>query len=310
MPVSSYPGGFANGVALRNKPIYEPTPRDVWYVDSNAGNDDNSGKFNRPFATLNRAVAKASVGDTIFLAPNHNETITAAGGVTVDQNGINIIGLGNGVNRPVFDFSTATTATFLVSAANCYFENIRFRNVAIDNLATMISVTGANNRFVAVETIVNNSSYHTDDVWTIGNAADGFQCLSYVHSGRGGNTGGISIFTIGSADNVVIQPRRIVANCSTALIENTAAANDFYVFGSPDAGCHLENLNSADVIVTCHASTTGAIGPNLNMRLADNAANITEALVMAAGVFYPPLKVVNLAGESAMEFNATASTDA
>lgn len=308
MPVSNYPGGFANGISLRNKPIYEPTPRDAWYVDSNAGSDDNSGKFNRPFATLNQAVAKAAVGDTVYIAPNHVETVVAAGGVTVSCNGVNFIGLGNGVNRPVFNYSTATTATFIVSGANNYFENLRFRNVAIDNLATMISVTGARNVFNNCQTVVNNASFHTDDVWTV--TGNGFQCMGYTHDGRGGATGGISIFTIGAANDCIIQPRRIVADCSTALIENTAAASDLYIFGSPDAGCHLENLNSADVIVTCHSSTTGAIGPNMNMRLADDAANITEALVMAAGVFYPPLKVVNAAGQSAMEFNATATTDA
>jgi hypothetical protein len=44
--------------------------------------------------------------------------------------------------------------------------------------------------------------------------------------------------------------------------------------------------------------------------LQDNAANITEALVGAAMQFMQPINLVNLAGESSMQTNIAASTDA
>jgi len=69
--------------------------------------------------------------------------------------------------------------------------------------------------------------------------------------------------------------------------------------------------NAADIfIVDTITGSTGTIGPNLNLRLADNAANITEAITGATFVAFPPIYVVNLAGEMGMALNWTASTDA
>jgi hypothetical protein len=57
-------------------------------------------------------------------------------------------------------------------------------------------------------------------------------------------------------------------------------------------------------------ASTGMIGPNINLRLQDNAANITEAITGATFVYFQPINVVNLAGESSLVINITASTDA
>jgi hypothetical protein len=64
------------------------------------------------------------------------------------------------------------------------------------------------------------------------------------------------------------------------------------------------------VIFTAVATTTGNVGPNISARLADNAANVTEAFVGADMQFFQPIRIVNLDGESSIETNITASTDA
>ena len=69
--------------------------------------------------------------------------------------------------------------------------------------------------------------------------------------------------------------------------------------------------NAADIfLIDTITASTGQIGPNLNLRLTDNAANITEAITGATFVVMDPVYVCNLAGEKAMLINWTASTDA
>ena len=48
----------------------------------------------------------------------------------------------------------------------------------------------------------------------------------------------------------------------------------------------------------------------MDIMLQDNAANVTEAVAGAAMQFMQPIRIVNLAGESSMETNITATTDA
>ena len=55
-------------------------------------------------ATLDAALAScvANRGDTIFVTPNHTETMTGAGGITLDKAGVSIKGLGRYDARPAF----------------------------------------------------------------------------------------------------------------------------------------------------------------------------------------------------------------
>jgi len=104
-----------------------------WYVDSGksaSGGSDDVGKGQNPdfpFITLNYAIGQcdANSGDTIFLMEGHAETITSAGAITADVEGITIQGLGSGADRPAITFtSTDNSATFLVTAASVTIKNI------------------------------------------------------------------------------------------------------------------------------------------------------------------------------------------
>ena len=72
--------------------------------------------------------------------------------------------------------------------------------------------------------------------------------------------------------------------------------------------------NTAVVGITLVSTSTGHVGPNINIRIGldstSNTINITEAIVGAAMQFFQPLNVCNLGGEVAMQSNITASTDA
>ena len=119
-------------------------PGNVWFVDStNAKASDASGYgYNpgAPFATIDYAVAActASNGDTIYVMPNHSETIDEAGALDLDVIGISVVGLGEGDARPVLNW-TAVDGTVTVDAADITVKNLRFTQ-GIDVIVTMWDV--------------------------------------------------------------------------------------------------------------------------------------------------------------------------
>ena len=82
----------------------------------------------RFFATIDAAVGEctANAGDVIFVAPGHTETIDGASALDLDVAGVQVIGLGQGTNRPVLDY-TATAGTVDMAAANTRISNCIFR---------------------------------------------------------------------------------------------------------------------------------------------------------------------------------------
>jgi len=82
----------------------------------------------RFFSTIDAAVGActANAGDVIYVMPGHTETIDAASALDVDVAGVQIIGLGQGSDRPVLDF-TATAGTVDMAAANTRLSNLILR---------------------------------------------------------------------------------------------------------------------------------------------------------------------------------------
>jgi len=115
----------------------------TYYVHS-GGLSTNAGispEF--PLTTLDAAIGKcrANRGDIIYIMAGHAESLAAAQ-ITADIIGINIIGLGNGANRPTFT-GTNIAASLDVTAANVTIENLRFYS-DIDALTAWIDVNAAN----------------------------------------------------------------------------------------------------------------------------------------------------------------------
>lgn len=135
---------FPNGVSSFGMPLIGLTTGSVFFVDDATGSNGNSGTdADHPFADIDYAIGRctAGKGDIIFVMPDHTEDIAAAGGITMDVEGVSLIGLGNGSNRPTITFS-ATDSTFAISAANCLIKNIVFE-AAIADVVAGIAMTGA-----------------------------------------------------------------------------------------------------------------------------------------------------------------------
>ena len=92
--------------------------------------------------------------------------------------------------------------------------------------------------------------------------------------------------------------------------KSTLIHSEFQIYGNSDCPAYIWNANAADVaIVDTVTASTGFIGPNINIMMADNTSNITEAVTGATFQVIDPVYVCNLAGEKAMLINWTASTD-
>jgi hypothetical protein len=151
-PTTSYPNGFANGIAIRGMPLVQTQQGAIYFLsnsavyprESRAGSDSNRGTFNSPFATLQGALGqcKAGEGDVIFVGPGHAENISSATALNLNVSGVAIIGLGTGTLRPTFTLDTATTSTITVSAANISIQHCIFKaNFA--NIAALFTLTTA-----------------------------------------------------------------------------------------------------------------------------------------------------------------------
>jgi hypothetical protein len=80
----------------------------------------------------------ANKGDVIYVLPNHTETIDEAGALDLDVQGISIIGLGIGDDRPTLNW-TAVDATVSVDDCDILIRNFRFTQ-GIDTIVVMFDV--------------------------------------------------------------------------------------------------------------------------------------------------------------------------
>lgn len=137
---------FSNGVSSFGVPVLPGAPDittgKVFFVHNGIGSDNNKGSPTQPFKTWDYAIGRcrANKGDRIYLMPGHSETITGAGGVTLDVAGVTTIGLGHGVDMPTFLMDLATSVTVAVTAAGVTVRNCRFKAGHAD-IVTCFAIT-------------------------------------------------------------------------------------------------------------------------------------------------------------------------
>lgn len=171
---------YPNGVATFGFPILPEIPAgagvslgNVWYVHSGSGSDGNVGSSPaRALKTLGKAITLAnatgyrtklqgtSTDDVIFVLPGHSETLVAAAGIAVSKAGLNIIGLGTGRNRPIFNYTTSAAASFDITAANVTLANLVFNPVGVASVTAAVNVkTAANDvTFQGCEFVLSNAT--------------------------------------------------------------------------------------------------------------------------------------------------------
>lgn len=142
------------------------------------------------YPTIALALVKtvADRGDCILVANNHDETITTAGGITVATNGVTLVGLGNGVDRPTITFTTAVAASFNITGSEVVIRNFQFIN-AIDAQTAMINVTGTDVSFQNCEIDTNSGTTGAILGILTGATSDRFTVTNSRFIGPATNTG-------------------------------------------------------------------------------------------------------------------------
>lgn len=310
---SNYPNRFLETVTIGGVPILQTHPGQVFWVNGSTvlpkggrgGSNGNKGTYLSPFATVDYAIGQctASRGDIIVVMPGHTETISTASGVDLDVAGVAIVGLGRGSLRPTFNF-TATAATFTIDAANCVVSNCLFTG-GIDAVVSPIVVSAADCVIDSCE-LRDVTGQMTDGILTTA-AATRLKILNHVHDGATAAGTNAAIAIVGGSD-IEITIAKMDGNFAVGGIDvRTTATTDLFVHDVKS----FRTRNAADIfIIDTITASTGQIGPDINIRLQDNAANITEACTGATFVYHQPISIVNAAGEVGLNTNITASADA
>lgn len=311
MPATNFPNGVSSwGVPQLGMGPFMPMGKVLFVQSSHSrASNGNSGEDRAaPLATIQRAVdlCSANAGDVVIVGPGHVETVSAAAGLVLNKAGVSFLGIGNGALRPTINFTTVIGADMDIDAENITITNFLFTG-SVDNLTAPIDINAADVRLLEFETrdVVGQvgAFIHTDA-----------NCNRLLVSGWrhiGDSVSGTSraILVIGGSD-IIIENFEIYGNFIGAAIQNGTSTTSRIRIGGGNRQNYIWTENSGDVAIAMLAGTTGSIGPNINIMLQDNAANITEAVDAAGCQMFQPINIVNLAGESSMQTNITASTDA
>lgn len=313
MSIANYPNGFSQGITIRGMPLNICHPGKMFWVSNSSvaspnsigGSDSNDGTYQKPFSTVSHAInmCVASRGDVVMIKAGHVETVASAAAIAMSKSGVAVVGLGVGSLRPTFNF-TATASTITMSAANCSFKNILFTG-GIDAVVSPIVVSAADCTIEDCE-LKDVTGQMTDGILTTA-GADRLKILNHKHTGDSASGTNAAIALVGGT-GIEITIKRMDGNFAVGGIDvRTTATSDLFVHEVQ----YFRTRSSANIfLVDTITASTGQIGPNIYLRLKDNAANITESVTGATFVVMDNIYVVNLAGEKGMLINWVASTDA
>lgn len=100
------------------------------FVNATTGSDAGGYGYapGAPVATIDYAVSLCTdnANDIIYVMPGHVETLDDSVGIDIDVDGVSVIGLGNGPDRPRIDYDHAD-GIFSIGGSGVLVENITFR---------------------------------------------------------------------------------------------------------------------------------------------------------------------------------------
>lgn len=291
MSLTAYPHGISSfGIPVIGSGTQIPaTTGKYFFVDSNTGSNSNPGTDpEQPLATLDGALTKCrdSKMDVVVLMPGHSETITGAGGITLDKIGVYVVGLGTYDLRPRFLMDGATTVTCLVTAANVTVENCVFAAGHAD-IVTFATVTakGCCFKYCKWEDNIATEDFLVGfNVGSADNDSDGFSFLYNDWSTPNASTGVIKLLK--NQNDVKIIGNTFCVDCSAstfAPIYSPATEVQLNILVADNVIHNVHDGDAAVGISIANTASTGAIVRNLVGH--QDAAGETPILAGAAGLF-------------------------
>jgi len=234
----------------------------------------------RVYNTISAALAATTAGngDTIIVAPGYTETITTAGGITIANSGVSIIGMGKGNLRPIITFTTAVAASLSITASNVTLQNLIF-TCGINNQTAMVNVTAV------TDVTIRNCYFNVATAGAVGastvikatGASDRLIVDSNTMIGVAGTTGTTSIgyvtYTTGSEIQIT---NNYMSGKATQLISNTATALRGFIDNNKLV------VGTGTVAINLSAASTQFITNN-RINVASGTTPVTAAAGFVAG---------------------------
>lgn len=290
---------FPNGVSSFGMPMVGVgeetiTSGNIFWVDS--GNPGGSGTFEKPFATIDEAIAActANNGDIIFVKPGHDENPTAS--IAMDVAGVWIRGLGWGDDRPTVTFGAAG-ATVAMSAASCRISNIVFDLGTVAATVTNCFNITANGCIVEHCEIREHATSQFTNFLTATDAErvvirfNRFQSL-----GAAGSTSGL---VVDGCDYMQIIGNEISGHFGEHALDNTTPASCDEILRATIIGNTIVNYSSTagDLAIEMDANATGVMAYN----------NISGGLALASNVDYGNMLMIQNYLTDAVDVTAVVS---
>jgi hypothetical protein len=231
------------------------------FVHAGTGTDGTAYGFtpDKPLATLAYAFSSdrltANKGDIVYVMPGHTEAIIAATTLVMDIAGVRVIGLGHGRLKPQFSITTANTATWNITAANCSVENVDIITNFLDVAAAMTVGTAAdgltlkNVRFYDTSVVLGALIGITIAATVSDVTIEGCEYYGLALTAPATN----GILCAGAMDRLVVKDTYIFGNFSDGCIIATAVASVQVHFKNVVLG----NLSETGKGINLHASTNG-----------------------------------------------------
>lgn len=242
--------------------IYPPTVKGTCYmVSSVTGASTNTGlDWDSPLATIDQAINKCAVGDTIYVDPNHMETYVAANGFDADVVGITIIFLGNNEKMGTLVFAD-TDATVAIGAEGVTVKGGKFL-AGISAVVAGIMVEAAGDNFTLDGAIFPEPATNTFefiDAIDVASGADGLTVKNCKYS-HYGTTGPAHFIEMGNGVtlNATFSNNNIIGEFSVAPIWSNDACLDVTI-----ANNAITNLTTGQFAIEFTAAATGVCSGNL-----------------------------------------------
>lgn len=233
-------------------------PGDIWFVDSGSSTGADSVGYGKnpdaPFLTIDYAVGQctANQGDVIYVMPGHTETIDAAGALDLDVQGISIIGLGVGDDRPALNW-TDTAGTVSVDDSDIKIKNMRCTQ-GIDAVVVMFDVNSDDFTMEEIEFVEAAAAQAVSFVDLDGggaNACDNFKMYNCKVVQRA--AGADQVVDIAQVhDGIEIVGNYMDVECANACIYSASIATDLLIKDNV-----LHNRQTGDHAIELTAAATG-----------------------------------------------------
>lgn len=262
-----------------------PFVGNVYYADSNVASAGNGYSPESAFATINAAVAACTAdnGDVVIVAPNHVETVIAAGTLTIAVAGVTILGLGLGRQRPKINYTTAAAASVNITAARVTLDNLVFTPTGFAAITAAINISAADVTIqnCEMETATATNQAVLGILTTAG--ANRFKLYNcFIHGSL--NAGTTSQISLVGGDSIIIENNVIIGACTTSAGNIAGATTD-----STNLVIHnnriLNSTASSTKAIVLTASSTGFITNN-RLCILSSTAPVTGAAMNVGGNTY------------------------